>query len=222
MQNTITLNNTNYTTQQIVQHFNTAQANTQQTAQNTASAVQAMLANTKTTFAHVVQVTQVKTAAAHKQQTILKVSSVNVMLSTCANTYTNAVKNSAAKQATNSTNNVNNFKASKASFTRTSCAAIAHSNKTQALQLVYLAFNNVKSANKTYYICANTMQVLSKEQVAQYLTASAAKQLLNKQTTVTNKTHNIVHTVHTRSVNMHNVISVTANKTTVNNMLQTA
>jgi len=219
---TITLNNVNYTTAQIATHYNNAQNNSVAVAQNTCNAVQIMHKGAVTTFANVVQVTRVTTSAQHKALTILKVSSVNVLLSSSALTYTNAVKNSASKQAVNNASNVQNFTASKASFTRTDIASIAHSNKTSALQLVYLAFSNVRSANKTYYICAQTLQVLCKNTVSQYLTASASKALLNPSTTIHNVTNNVTHSVHTRSVNMHNVLSITANKTTTSNLALTA
>lgn len=57
--------------------------------------------------------------------------------------------------------------------------------------------------------------VATKQQVAQYLTASAAKQLLQNDNTVTNKTHNIQHNVQVRTIALANVKSVTTNKQTV-------
>jgi hypothetical protein len=215
---TITLNNVIYTTEQIVTHYNNAQIDGVAVAQNTCNAVQAMHQKAVTTFANVVQVTQVATSAKYRALTILKVSSVNALFSSSASTYTNAVKNSASKHAVNNAGNVQDFTASRASFTRTSIASIAHSNKTSALQIVYLTFSNMRSANKTFYVCGQTLQVLCKNTVAQYLTASASNALLNPSNTIHNVTNDVTHSVHTRSVNMHNVLSITANKTTTSNL----
>jgi hypothetical protein len=209
---TLTLNNTVYTVQQIVQHFTNAQ-NDSTISSSTAATVKAMLAGTITTFAGVVQVTKVATAAAHKATTILKVSSSNVLISSSAETYTNAVKNSASKIAGNDAEAVNNFAAVAAKFTRhDDCAAIANSTKTNELQLVYLVFTHLSNKSKAYYINADTLQLMSKEEVATLLTASAANELLNKSKTIVNVRTGIEHSVSTRAVNMFNILSVTANK----------
>lgn len=208
------------TTEQVIAHYLSAQDNINKIAQVNAKAIEDILSGCVTTFTNVAQVTKVVTAAKFKHELILKLSSVNVLLSKSAATYANALKNSAQKHDGNDKSAIESYTPAKANFTRLQhCAALAHSNATGALQLVYLCFNNPKSATKSYYINGLTGERMSKEEVAEYLTASAREQLLNKQATVTNKTYNITHSVFIRAVNLHNIVSVKANNTNVNNML---
>ena len=74
---------------------------------------------------------------------------------------------------------------------------------------MYAIYN---SANSVYFI--NDV-VATKQQVAQYLTASASAQLLQKDNTVHNVTHNIQHNVIVRTIALQNIVSITANKQTL-------
>ena len=71
-------------------------------------------------------------------------------------------------------------------------------------------FNSAKS---TYYI--NNVQA-TKQQVAQYLTASASAKLLNNNNVVANVSNNILHNVQIRTIALANIVSITANKQTLN------
>jgi hypothetical protein len=175
----------------------------------TAQQIAALLANASTTFANIAYVTQVKTAAKHKAVNIQKVTVANVQLfaniNAATSVFANAVKRSAAKIATNNVANVQQFTAQQNYFTHTACYSIVQHKQTLA-QYLYAIFNNASSV----YFINNT--VATKQQVAQYLTASAAAALLQDSNTVTNVTHNIQHNVNVRTIALQNIVSIVANK----------
>lgn len=175
----------------------------------TAQQIAALLANVSTTFAQIVYVTKVATAAAHKNVNIVKVVSANVQLfaniNAATSVFANAVKRSAAK-LDNDADAVANFTAQSNYFTHTSVYSLVQHKQTNAMYL-YAIYNN---ASSLYYIDG---QLATKQQVAQYLTASAAKQLLAEGPAVThNVTHNVTHAVKVRTVALANLVSITANK----------
>lgn len=181
--------------------------------QNTANTIAAMLNNASVTFANIAYTTQVKTAAAHKTVNIQKHVVANVQLfaniKQATQVFANAVQKSASAIASNNAANVANFTQQSNYFTHTNCYSIVQHKKNNNLYL-YCIFNNTQSVQYTI-----NNAVATKQQVAQYLTASAAKQLLQNDNTVTNKTHNIQHNVQVRTIALANVKSVTTNKQTV-------
>lgn len=167
-------------------------------------------ATTSNAFANISYTTTVKTAAAHKALNIQKHVTATVQIFNTASAYTTAVKNSAAKIASNNSTNVQNFKKQQASFTHLSnCYAIVHNANTNNYML-YARFINVQSTSYTINNKAAT-----KQQVAQYLTASAQKQLLNNSSTTHNKANNIQHNVVMRTISLSNINSITYNKQTI-------
>ena len=71
---------------------------------------------------------------------------------------------------------------------------------------LYASFNN---ASSLYFIDG---QHASKQQVAQYLTASAAAKLLEDNSIVHNASNNVLHTVHIRTIALANIVSIATNK----------
>ena len=181
----------------------------------TAQQVQNLLANKSVTFANIVYVTNVATAAAHKNVTIKKVTQANVQLfsniKAATQVFANAVKRSAANIAANNTANVANFTQQSNYYTHTNCYSLVQHNTTAQLYL-YAIFN---SATSTYYI--NNV-VATKQQVAQYLTASAAAKLLSNSSVVHNVANNVIHNVQVRTIALNNIVSITANKQTITNV----
>ena len=196
----------------------TAQLAVQLHAQNntiTAQQVQNLLANVSTTFASIMYVTKVATAAKFKHINIVKVTKANVQLfsniNAATSVYANAVKRSASNATNmqqNDANSVANFTAQSNYFTHTACYSVVQ-HKTNNAQYLYAIYNN---ASSVYFI--NNV-VATKQQVAQYLTASASAQLLQKDNTVHNVTHNIQHNVIVRTIALQNIVSITANKQTL-------
>lgn len=172
----------------------------------------ALLANKSTTFANIVYNTNVKTAAQHKNVVITKTVTANVQLfsniKAATSVFANAVKRSANAIDANNADAVAAFTAQSNYFTHTNCYSIVQ-HKQNANLYLYAIFNNAKS---TYFI--NNVQA-TKQQVAAYLTASAAQALLANTAIVHNKTHNIQHTVKVRTIALSNIVSITANKQTV-------
>lgn len=175
----------------------------------TATDVETILANASTTFAQIVYVTKVKTAAAHKHLNIQKVTSANVQLFSnilaATSVFANAVKKSAGNIATNDPQDITQFQAQSNYFSHTPCYSIVQHKQKGNLYL-YAIYNRAQSL---YYI---DNVLATKHEVAQYLTASEADKLLKKDNTVHNKTYDVTHTVQVRTISLDNIVSITANK----------
>lgn len=175
----------------------------------TAQQIIALLANKSTTFAQINYATNVATSAKHKEINIQKVTSANVQLFSNINAftsvYTNAVKKTASNIAENNTQAIQQFTAQQTYFTHTTnCYSIVQHN-TNNKQYLYAIYNK---ANSMYFI--NNVQA-TKQQVAQYLTASASNKLLNSTNVVHNATNNILHTVQVHTIALSNITQINAN-----------
>lgn len=177
--------------------------------------VKQMLANTNgATLASVILCTDVATAAAHKSVTIKKVSKTNVMLYgnvSNTNIYAEAVKRSANKIATNDSANVEAFVTQATYYEHDEqCYSIA-THKQNGTVYLYSVVNNNADA-EAYYFINNALA--TKQEVAQYLTASNAKVLLEGRSNV-NKTFNIEHNVKPFVVKLQNVMQINAVKQSI-------
>lgn len=174
-----------------------------------AAQVAALLASVSVTFASIAYVTQVATAAAHKQHNVQKVTVANVQLfaniNAATSVFANAVKRSAAQHDSNDESAVAAYVAASNYYTHTQCYSVVQHKQTQA-QYLYAIYNNAQSV---YFIDG---VVATKQQVAALLTASAASKLLQPSNTVHNVTHNITHNVNVRTIALHNIVSIHANK----------
>ena len=215
---TVNIANQTLAVADVTARFNDAQANPDAFGVQLAADVLNILRNTTTTFAHVVQATPVKLAAKNKARNIMKLSAVNVMIATSAETYARAVKNSANKQGSDA-EKVDNFQAQEAWFERDqNCAALGVGKKNGSPVLIYMTYPTPRNTGKRYFIDADTNETMTAEQVAELMTPSGAKQLLDPATTHHNKTHDIEHTVSTRAVYLHNILRVVANKQAADNI----
>ena len=180
--------------------------------QNVAQQIAALLNNASVTFANIAYTTQVQTAAAHKHVCVQKHVVANVQLfaniKQATQVFANAVKRSAANFA-NDAANVQQFTQQSNYFEHTACYSIVQHKQNNNLYL-YCIYNNVQTV---VYTIDNA--VATKQQVAALLTASAAKQLLQNDNTVHNKTHNVTHDVQVRTIALANLRSITCNKQTV-------
>lgn len=182
-----------------------------QKQQQVAAAVQQLLANVSgVTFAQVQYVSQVPVAAKHKASVVIeKRVNANVQLfnnlQAFTSVYENAVKRSAAQYASNAASDVQAFTAQSNYYEHTPCYSIVQ-HKVQNKLYLYCIYN---SAQSTLYING---EVATKQQVAAYLTPSAAAKLLNNTETVHNVTHNITHNVQVRTIALDNIVSINANK----------
>lgn len=158
-------------------------------------------------FANVQYTSAIKTAAKHKHVAIHKVVNANVIVFATSYAYTAAVQRSAQKH--NAQQQASNFKASATHFTHSAqCYSIVTNNNSNK-QYLYCAMQN---ATSTYYI--NDVAA-TKQQVAQYLTASAAKQLLADTNVVHNVTNNITHTLQIRTISLANIQRIKVNNTVI-------
>lgn len=183
----------------------------QQTLNNSNASVNiaSLITNKGATIANISYVTQVKTAAAHKHMRIVKISKASVMLASNLQAYTNMYLNKVQKTATT---DASNFVTAPAHFTHTACYSVVH-NANLNTHYLFALFNN---NSKSIYVNLANNTVLTKDQVAQYLTASAAKQLLQSNATVHNKTNNITHSAIVRTIKLANIVSISINKQVVN------
>ncbi len=190
-----------------LQNAQTALQQHASTATITAPQIADLLNNVSTTFAQITYVTKVATAAKFKHVNIVKVTTANVQLfsniNAATSVFANAVKRTAANIATNNASNVANFTAQQNYFTHTDCYSIVKHNTNNNLYL-YCIYNNASSL----YFINNVLA--TKQEVAQYLTASAAQQLLNPTATTHNVTNNVTHTVVVRTIALANIVSINA------------
>ena len=163
-----------------------------------------LLQNKSVVFASINYTTQVKTAAANKHLTVKKTTIANVQLFSNIKAATNVFANAVQKNA-----NVASFKTSSNYFTHTNVYSIVQHKKNSKLYL-YAIFNNVSSS---IYTINNV--TATKQQVAQLLTASAAKQLLSNSNTTYNVKNDITHNIVVRTIALSNINSITTNKQTI-------
>lgn len=171
--------------------------------------VEELLATVRgTTFANIAYVTQVATAAAHKQMDIKKVTIANVQLFNNLQEYTNVYENAVKRTATKLGSDVvavANFESSGNWFEHTACHSIVK-HKTQEKFYLFAIYGKSESL----YVIDN--KIVTKEEVATYLTKSAAFALLNNDGTTHNVTHDITHSVIVRVVELKNIVSMIAQK----------
>jgi len=162
-----------------------------------------------TTFAQIVQVTKVETAAAHKAQDIRKVTVANIQLFNnlhdFTNAYENAVKRTAAKIAGNDQTKVAAFESAGNYFEHSHPVYSIVKHKTQEIFYLFAIYNKATS------MFVHNGAVVNTAHVEQFLTPSGVR-ALNKTGTVTNVTHGIEHDVHVRVVKLENIMLIRAMK----------
>ncbi len=170
--------------------------------------VETLLADVRgTTFAQIVQVTPVATAAAHKAVPVRKVTVANVQLFNNIrdfNIYASAVKRSAAKLHESDPADVATFVTSETWHEHTSCYSVVEHKTKRGQFYLYAIYNRAESL----LFIGN--DVASKEQVAQLLTPSAAKSLLQDNSEVHNVSNNVTHSVIVRTTALANIVSIRA------------
>lgn len=169
----------------------------------TADQVKDMLRNVNgTTFASMVTVTKVTTAAAHKSQSIFKVTNARIQLfnniSEFTNVYANAVKRSAD-------GNVEHFQTQENYFEHTECFSLVQHKEDPSKKYLYVIYNGAEST----YI--HNDEVLTTEDVAAYCTPSEAKKLLSP-TPSHNVLNNVTHNVIVRVLKLDSIVQLKAMK----------
>lgn len=178
----------------------------------TPAQVEALLQSVKgTTLASIIQVTDVASiAAAHKANKVQKVTQAGIQLfnnvADYNNVYAQAVKRSAAKIADNDQAAVAGYTAQDNYFAHTSTFSLVQ-HKTDASKFYLFAIYN--TADSLYFI-NNTLA--TKQEVAALLQPAAAKKLLEDNSVVHNKTHDILHTVQVRTIALASIVSLKAMK----------
>jgi len=174
-----------------------------------ANAIVSALNNASVTFAQVTYVTPVATSAKHKNVQIQKVVCANVQLfCTLKNfdVYTKAVQRSASTIASNDAQAVDNFVAQSNYYEHDEQCFSLVAHKQNGKQYLYAIYNN---ASSVYFVDG---RVADKQQVAQYLTASASAKLLGNNNTTHNVTNNVTHDVKVRTIALENLVSIVVNK----------
>ena len=161
-----------------------------------------------TTFATIAYVTTVKPAAAHKDVLIQKVTVAGVQLfnnlNEFTNVYENAVKRSATKLGEDATA-VANFESAGNWYEHTACHSVVK-HKTKEAYYLWAIYNRAESL----YVIGNN--VVSKQEVAQYLTPASARDLLADSDVQYNVGQDLEHSVVVRVVGLQNIVSIIAQK----------
>ena len=163
-----------------------------------------------TTFAQIVQVTPVTTAAKFKNVKISKVSIANVQLfnnlTGFTDVYENAVKRSASKLGISAITNIQNFETCDNWFEHTDCFSIVK-HKTQNKFYLFAIYNSV---SETEFMIDG--KIVSKQEVSAYLTPAASRELLSPASATHNVTNDVTHAVVVRTIALCNIVSITAMK----------
>ena len=161
---------------------------------------------TGTTFAQIETVTKVTTATKFKNVCITKQTHANVILFATSKDFT-AYKNAVIKSANSiEGQEITDFVVSENYFEHTDLFCIVKHKTTDKFYL-YAIYNN---ATSDYFIDGVKA---TKNDVAAFLTASAAATLIGDKTLTYNKTNNVLHEVTVRTIAIDNVKTVKAYKT---------
>ena len=151
-------------------------------------------------FASVVYASDVPVAARHRPTQINKQVSARVIVFATGYAYSEAVRRSAARLG----QEVSAFETSSTHFEHTDCYSIVE-NKRSGKPLL---FCSVQSATSEYFI--NGVSA-SKTEVAEYLTPSAARKLLDNSGTVHNRKNDVTHSLQIRTISIDNIQSIRVN-----------
>lgn len=174
--------------------------------------IETVLANVRgVTLASIMQVTNVSSvAAAHKANKVQKVTQASIQLFNNVNDYNNvyaaAVKRTAATIADNDTAAVAGFETQENYFAHTNTFSLVQHKKDAAKFYLFAIYN---SADSLYFI---NNSVATKQEVAALLQPAAAKKLLEDNSVVHNKTHDIMHTVQVRTIALDSIVQLKAMK----------
>lgn len=174
--------------------------------------IKTLLNSKSVTMAQIMTETQVKTSAANKHVVITKTTNANVQLFSHLNdatVYLNAVKKTAGRIEENSAEQVQNFEQTSAYYTHDDeCYSIVTHRKT-GKEYLYCIYNN---AERHYTVDGKSA---CPKEVAQYLTPSDAKKLLEENVVVYNKKNDVMHTVVVRTIALENVKKIAARGTII-------
>ncbi len=179
------------------------------TQAHAAAQIDTLLAGKSSTFASIDYVTEVATSAAHRDAgvKIEKHTTANVMLfanlKAATDVYSNAVKKTAGRIEENDEQAVEEFVKSGNYFEHTQCFSIVQ-HKTKPGMYLWCMYNNAQSE---YFVNG---AAATKQEVAQYLTPSAAKALMEDKSVVYNKRNDVLHTVIVRTIALHNLRAIRA------------
>lgn len=163
----------------------------------TSAQVQELLDDVRgVTFAQVVSVTDVKTAAAHKAVSIKKVSTANVQL------FNNLQNFDVFARAVKRNAEVDTWVQGDTWYQHTDCFSLVEHKDTKE-QYLYAIYNGADSQLLVNGVAAD------KQTVAQYLTPSEAKKLLGDGTTY-NATNDVEHSVIVRVLKLSSIVSIKA------------
>lgn len=159
----------------------------------TADDVRRLMAPVKgTTFARLATVTKVKTAAAHREVNIQKVTQANVQM------FATASEMSPYVAAVQRQSGAEEFQVSESPFEHSDVYSLV-TNKKSGREYLYVIYNSAKS------VFLINGQEATREQVAEYLTPSEAKKLLEPPATVMNVTNGVEHNVIIRTIGLESV-----------------
>ena len=179
---------------------------------NTKNLIIDLLQNNSATFASIQYATKVATAAKFKDVRVMKHTTANVVLFsqlTDFDVYRRAVVKSATKLEENDSQKVETFETQSNYFEHSKeCYSIVK-HKMQDKYYLYAHFN---SAQSSYFV--NDIEV-SKEDILQYLTKSAAEKLMQDNSIIHNKANDVYHSVVCRTISLDNLKSIVANKTRI-------
>ena len=175
----------------------------------TETAVRELLGNRSSTFAGIDMITIQKPSAKFKNVLIEKHTKANVTIWSDLNDETNPYTNAVIKTANRiEGQEVTEFKPQDNWFYHTDCYSIVH-HKTTEKPYLYAHFN---SAQSEFTIDG---EPATREDVAQYLTPSEAKKLLEPNEVTHVKHSDVMHTVIPRAISLESIQAIRACGSTI-------
>lgn len=176
----------------------------QQGVDNMKAKLEAALANISgTTLAYIAQTTPVGLAAKNKARNIVKHTEASVTLANNLKEMTNLYLNKVKKTAISG--DAEEFELSSTWFKHTDTYSIVKHN-TKEQYYLYVLYNKCHSS---VYEDLDTGTVMSKEEVAELMTPSAAKKLLGEDGVSHNKKNDVKHMAVIRTIAIANLDKVT-------------
>lgn len=165
------------------------------------------IASNKSPLVKLTQVTDVKLAAKHKARNIVKVAQTVAILPENSEVYTSSITNTAKQDSANSADAIEAYKPRESKYNHNDKAYSALTLKSNE-EKEYL-YTIQDKCTKSIMVDADTGKVMSKEEVAELCTKSAADKMLGlNKDEKTNKTYGITHDVVVRTIGMANVIKM--------------
>jgi cobalamin biosynthesis Mg chelatase CobN len=163
------------------------------------------IAATDSKLVKLTQVTNVDLAAKNKNRNIVKVAHTVAIIPHNETVYTSSIKHTAAQDASNSAEAIEAYVPRESKYTHSAEAYAAMTLKTDPSKEYLYTIQD--KCTKSIIMDADTGKQMTREEVAELCTPSAAKKIMGDfSTEKTNKKYGISHDVMVRTISINNIV----------------